>query len=62
MITSRLGACPDTISSPSGTDSVTMVSSSFENGITSVSYRRMLDTGKIKLFVWIVAEVYADIM
>ncbi|XP_072030814.1 uncharacterized protein [Amphiura filiformis] len=45
VVTSGSGACPDTTARPLGVASVTIVKSSYENGITAVSYRRKLDTG-----------------
>ena len=44
-MTAGSGACPDTISNPSGVNDVTLVNSKFENGIATIVYRRPLDTG-----------------
>ncbi|XP_033098906.1 protein Skeletor, isoforms B/C-like [Anneissia japonica] len=40
------GACPDTESSTPGTDSVTDIAGSFSDGVTSIKYTRLLNTGK----------------
>ena len=45
IVNAGSGACPDTISNPSGVNDVTLVTSSFENGITTIVYRRPLVTG-----------------
>ena len=45
VVNAGSGVCPDAIIQPAGLNSVTLVSSSYENGITTMAYRRPLDTG-----------------